>query len=439
MKTIKKLVMIIILLFFLAFQVFSRDRIVDNARLLNNSQKSDITKIIDSVSILYNFDLVIVTEIDIGNKRPMDYADDFYDYNGYGFGRNNDGCLLLQVTGSKNYCVTTCGRGIELLDSFIGEKLSNDIVKFLTEDNPYEAYRSFINNWEIILRLEKNNILISSNNLINEYFSNIMRADNNYKGKNLAIAGTITNIRQDSSGEYFIEMNRYIYIYFQGAEVQKIINLSIGNHLYIIGRCDGTNGSSTIFIRNSIIFEGIPGIWQAELVQPQSFIDWSDPLAQITRNFTVHEATFLPSWGIYHIPTADEKENIIELAVALQRVRDAYGSSMNIEVWIRPTSVNPGILDSSGKIVSSPSNPRKGQNYNAAIGSSATSHISGKAVDIKDANRSLTNFLLKNQQLLIDNNLWMEDEKFATTYVHLDVITRPTTGRTKGRERIFIP
>jgi len=33
----------------------------------------------------------------------------------------------------------------------------------------------------------------------------------------------------------------------------------------------------------------------------------------------------------------------------------------------------------------------------------------------------------------------MEDENFATTYVHLDVIARPTTGRAKGRERIFIP
>jgi len=188
-----------------------------------------------------------------------------------------------------------------------------------------------------------------------------------------------------------------------------------------------------------VLEKGVPGKWQAEWVQAQSFIDWSNPLAQISGNFTVHDATYLPSWGIYHIPTADEKENIIDLAVALQKVRDAYGRSMNIGVWIRPASVNPGILDSSGKIVSSPSHPKKGQNYNAAIGSNATSHIAGRAVDIEDANRSLTNFLLKNQQILIDNNLWMEDEKIATTYVHLDVNNRRTTGREKGRERIFIP
>jgi len=249
----KKIIMIIYILLFLNFQVFSRDRIVDNAKLLNNSQKSNITKIIDSISILYNFDLVIVTETNIENKQPKDYADDFYDNNGYGFGDNNDGCLLLQITGSRDYWVSTCGRGIELFDLFIGDKLLDDIKKFLKADNPYEAYRSFINNWESVLKFEKNNTLISSEILIFEYFSNIMRADSNYKGKNLAITGKISNIKQDSSGEYFIEMNRYIYIYFQKAEVKKIINLSISQNLFIIGRCDGTNGSSIIFIRNAVI------------------------------------------------------------------------------------------------------------------------------------------------------------------------------------------
>jgi len=151
----KKIIIIVIALFLLfTFQVFSRDRIVDNAKLLNNTQKNNITRIIDSISILYNFDLVIVTETDIGNKAPRDYADDFYDNNGYGFGGNKDGCILLQVTGSRDYWVSTCGRGIELFNLFIGNKLLDDILKFLKADNPYEAYYSFINNWENILKKE---------------------------------------------------------------------------------------------------------------------------------------------------------------------------------------------------------------------------------------------------------------------------------------------
>jgi uncharacterized membrane protein YgcG len=134
----------------------SHDRVVDNDGLLKAEQKAELIKMADSISTAYNFDLVIVTERIIGNKTPMEYADDFFDYNGYGLGENKDGCLLLQVTGIRKYWFSTTGRGITLLDDndYAFDKLEANVVKNLKADNYYEAYRAFLSDMEEFLNLE---------------------------------------------------------------------------------------------------------------------------------------------------------------------------------------------------------------------------------------------------------------------------------------------
>jgi uncharacterized protein len=98
----KKLLLLPILFLFFSVQVFGLDRIVDNAGLLSVSEKNDLINLINTIAAAYNFDLVIVTETSIGNKSPMEYADDFFDYNGYGLGSNRDGCIFLRVMGSRD-------------------------------------------------------------------------------------------------------------------------------------------------------------------------------------------------------------------------------------------------------------------------------------------------------------------------------------------------
>jgi hypothetical protein len=148
-------------------------------------------------------------------------------------------------------------------------------------------------------------------------------------------------------------------------------------------------------------------------------------------------------------------DNIIRLAQALQRVRDAYRKPMNITSWIIPTSVNPGKIDTSGgtRVIISDEYARTGDgiyakkaNYYAITGSNAgdaarSRHNGGLAVDISDESGALTNFLLKNQQLLEANGLWMEDERVAKTRVHLDMESAIIAARPRSHERrrIFWP
>ena len=142
-----------IFVFSFSASVLFGQRIVDNAGLLSAPERASLTQLIDAVSVAYNFDLVIVTEESIGNS-PMEYADDFFDYNGYGLGPNRDGCLFLQVTDERDFWFSTSGRGIKLMNNTAGDKLENDVVRYLALNNPYEAYRAFILDWEQFLELD---------------------------------------------------------------------------------------------------------------------------------------------------------------------------------------------------------------------------------------------------------------------------------------------
>lgn len=101
-------------------------------------------------------------------------------------------------------------------------------------------------------------------------------------------------------------------------------------------------------------------------------IDWTNPKDHISRYFTVHDATYLPKWQIYHQPSEIEKANILKLAAKLDSIMDFLGHRVVVHCFIRPTSVN------------CPESFHNGQNYNLAIGSTATrsAHIVGMACDL---------------------------------------------------------
>ncbi|MDR0474729.1 MAG: TPM domain-containing protein [Treponema sp.] len=148
----KRFILWLVLLFFTK-ALFAGERVVDNAGLLNNAQAENLKTLLDSIAASYNFDLVIVTEEDIGNTESMEYADDFFDYNGYGLGEDRDGCLFLVVTGSRDYWFSTSGRGIKILNSSAFNKLENDVLKSLKNNDYYSAFNTFAVDWEQFLAL----------------------------------------------------------------------------------------------------------------------------------------------------------------------------------------------------------------------------------------------------------------------------------------------
>ena len=148
----KKLFILAVLVLFLPAFLCAQSRVVDNADTLSAAEKADLERQSAAIASKYGFDLVIVTEKDIGGARARDYADDFFDKGGYG----EDGSLFLRVTGSRDYWFSTSGRGIKMLNNTAFKKLESDIGGFLDSNDLEGASRAFINAWEEFLELDAN-------------------------------------------------------------------------------------------------------------------------------------------------------------------------------------------------------------------------------------------------------------------------------------------
>ena len=149
-----KNIFILISMFFLTVPAFTQTRIIDNAGLLSADEKNNLTVLIDSISAKYNFDLVIVTEKNIGDSSASAYADNFFDNKGYGQGQDKSGCLFLHVIGSREYWFSTSGRGIKIFNDTAANKLEADAIKYLRNSDNYGAYKSFLVNWNKFLVLD---------------------------------------------------------------------------------------------------------------------------------------------------------------------------------------------------------------------------------------------------------------------------------------------
>jgi len=149
-----KLFLLSLAMLIVSAPLFAKSRVVDSAGLLSATEAASLQGLADNISVAYNFDLVIVTEKDIGNARPRDYADDFFDYNGYGFGKDRDGCLFLVVMGTRDYWFSTSGRGIKIFNDAAADKLEKDTISSLSNGDYYSAFAAFAKDWDEFLALD---------------------------------------------------------------------------------------------------------------------------------------------------------------------------------------------------------------------------------------------------------------------------------------------
>lgn len=88
-------------------------RVVDHGNLLSDSEEQSLLELADEISRRQHCDVVILTENGIGAKSPMEYADDYFDYNGYGYGADRSGLLVLLSMAERDWWISTRGSAIQ--------------------------------------------------------------------------------------------------------------------------------------------------------------------------------------------------------------------------------------------------------------------------------------------------------------------------------------
>ena len=141
-------------------------RLADDAGLLSGTECAAIEKQLDTISAQYGVDVVIVTAQSTGGSTPMEYADDYYDYNDYA----SDGVLLLVSMEESDWWISTAGFGIEAFTdagtAYIGDK----VVPYLSDGEYARAFTAFADLCDQFLSQAKKGDPYDTHNLPKEPF-----------------------------------------------------------------------------------------------------------------------------------------------------------------------------------------------------------------------------------------------------------------------------
>lgn len=127
------------------FATSNLPRLVDNADLLTNKEESLLLSKLDEISDKHKVDIVVVTVNSLDGKSPMNYADDFYDYNGYGFNESNDGILILVSMEDRDWWISTTGFGITAITDAGIDYISEQFLPYLSDGNYIKAFTTYAN------------------------------------------------------------------------------------------------------------------------------------------------------------------------------------------------------------------------------------------------------------------------------------------------------
>ena len=115
--------LIIVLSFSFILPVYALDtslKVYDYGDKLSDIEEELLRDKVNTFINNYNMDMVLVT-VNSHNKYSTEaYADDFYDYNGFGIGSTHDGVLLVVDNNfsKENIWMSTTGEGIRMYDDY---------------------------------------------------------------------------------------------------------------------------------------------------------------------------------------------------------------------------------------------------------------------------------------------------------------------------------
>lgn len=114
-------------------------RVVDGADLLTDAEETALATSLDSISQTYDVDVVVVTTDSTNGKSPRAYADDYYDYNGYG----SDGVLLLISMEDRDWWISTTGMCIDAITDSDIDSIGDWMLDDLSNGDYAAAFDTF--------------------------------------------------------------------------------------------------------------------------------------------------------------------------------------------------------------------------------------------------------------------------------------------------------
>lgn len=126
----------------------SAPRLFDGAELLSASEEEALKARLDEVSETYQVEIAIAT-VDTTEGLSVDaFVEHYYDTNGFGYGENHDGVLLLISMEGRDYRILSNGLGATAITSGEIDAIGDLIVSSLSAGDYAGAFHDFIDECE---------------------------------------------------------------------------------------------------------------------------------------------------------------------------------------------------------------------------------------------------------------------------------------------------
>ena len=121
----------------------SAPRFVDEVGLVSESQASTLTNKLNEISQRQQFDVVIYVTFSTGGRDTRVFAADYFEQQGFGYGENNDGIILVLAMEYRDYAFVTTGYGLHAFTNAGQEHMEKQFLPLLRNDEYFEAFMVF--------------------------------------------------------------------------------------------------------------------------------------------------------------------------------------------------------------------------------------------------------------------------------------------------------
>ncbi len=155
MKKIISLLLVLMLCASFAITAYAAEAeesfIIDNADLLADYDEILLEQKLSRISEAYQAQLIVMT-IDFLDGKTIDtYLESTYDTQGFGYGQNHDGVLLLVCMETREWRILSNGFAGEAITPDIIDKIGDAFTSDLTDGNYASAFKTFANKCEYYL------------------------------------------------------------------------------------------------------------------------------------------------------------------------------------------------------------------------------------------------------------------------------------------------
>lgn len=144
----------------------------DEADLLSDYEENMLLEKLRNVKQTCAMDVVVVTVESIGFYTPQEYADNFYDKNGYA----EDGLLLLVSMEESDWYISTCGYAITAFTDAGIQYIGDQITPYLSDEEYADAFSEFVKQCEAFVAQARTGDPYDIHNLPKEPFNVLIAA-----------------------------------------------------------------------------------------------------------------------------------------------------------------------------------------------------------------------------------------------------------------------